>query len=119
MEDNKDIKDTVVDNTTGTIVNTENASKEDAKPVVKKSKPVGRPKKVAKKSLIIDLTKYGHNVLYAIAHAKLEAGIELQDIEKDALEEEKKLMSKSESLFTKVGKSFKTLKNKISNWIKK
>ena len=107
MEDNKDIKDTVVDNATGTIVNKDNASKEDVKPAIKKSHKIGRPKKVAKPSLTLDLTKYGHNIKLAIAHAKLEAGLELNDVDKEILAVEEKLLKKSKSLWTRIKNLFK------------
>ena len=109
MEDNK--KDIVVDNTTRTVVNTVNASKVDDKPVtptIKKStRKVSKPKKVAKKSLTIDLTKHGHNVKLAVAHAKLDAGLELNKIDIEVLEAERKLIKKSKSLWTRFKNLFK------------
>ena len=115
MKDNKDIKDTVVDNTTGTIVNKDDVSKSDKpklepdpNPAIKKStKKVSKPKQAAKKSLTIDLTKYGNNVKLAVAHAKLEAGLELNKIDIEVLEAERKLIKKSKSLWTRFKNLFK------------
>jgi hypothetical protein len=116
MEDNKNINTTVVDSTTGTIVNTENAAKTDA--AANTHKHVGRPKKI-ERELVLDLTKYENNVKLAIAHAKMEAGMELNHIDKEAIKLESEAKQEVENIFTKIKNFFKNIVNKISNWIKK
>jgi|WetSurMetagenome_2_1015567.scaffolds.fasta_scaffold766005_2 hypothetical protein len=79
-------------------------------------RPVGRPRK---KTLTIDLAKYGNDVCLAIAHAKQEAEIELNEFEVDLLNAELEVKKNVKYYINKVKTSIKKVNTKFSNWINK
>ena len=93
MEDTKDIKTVEAPKATKTV---------------KASKPKKAVKK-AKTELKIDLVKYVNNLALAVAHAKQEAGLELDKADREALAIEATIAKKANTTFAKVKKFFTNL----------